>query len=234
MKQPLYTNDGKKAGDVTLNDAIFAAAWNADLMHQVTLAYQANARQANAHTKDRSEVSGTGKKPWRQKGTGNARHGSKRSPIWVGGGVAHGPRNGRDYSQKINRKVKVTALAMALSHKVTEKQVICAEALTPKDTKTKSVMNSLEALAGIDGFNTINTLKNKNNILIISAGYDQELVKAAQNLPHVTVFEARDVNALAVMKARYVILSDTKVVDEVLTDRKTAILTKQNLTKANA
>mgnify|MGYP001581033827 FL=1 len=93
IEAPIYNAQGKKAGTIALPERLFGEAWNASLMHQVVTSMQDNARTPVAHTKDRGEVRGGGKKPWRQKGTGRARHGSIRSPIWVGGGKAHGPRN---------------------------------------------------------------------------------------------------------------------------------------------
>src|SRR5277367_3501327 len=110
METPIYNAQGKKAGSLKLPENIFAVKWNDALMHQVVTSMQSNARTPVAHVKDRGAVSGGGKKPWRQKGTGRARHGSIRSPIWKGGGVAHGPRNERDYSQKVNKKMKRAAL----------------------------------------------------------------------------------------------------------------------------
>jgi ribosomal protein L4 len=112
MTHTVYTTDGKQKGTIDLPDTIFAQKWNADLVHQVATSIMSNARAATAHTKDRGEVSGGGKKPWKQKGTGRARHGSSRSPIWVGGGVAHGPRNDKSYTKKINAKMKVKALLL--------------------------------------------------------------------------------------------------------------------------
>src|SRR3989344_783531 len=106
MESPIYNAAGKKTGDVTLPDAVFGVAWNDSLMHQVVTAMQANARPTVAHVKNRGDVRGGGKKPWAQKGTGRARHGSSRSPIWKGGGVTHGPRKDRDYSQIISKKVR--------------------------------------------------------------------------------------------------------------------------------
>ena len=124
MEANVYNKEGKEAGKVTLPESVFNVAWNGDLVHQVVVAMQANARIPWAHTKDRSEVSGTGKKPWKQKGTGNARHGSRRSPIWRTGGVAHGPRNEKSYKQKINKKMRAKALFSVLSKKVEEGEVL--------------------------------------------------------------------------------------------------------------
>src|SRR5258708_29946620 len=120
MQTDLYNLKNEKIGTIDLPDKIFAAKWNAVLVKQVLDAQAANRRVPWAHAKFRGEVRGGGRKPWRQKGTGRARHGSTRSPLWVGGGKAHGPRNERDYSQKVNKKMKRGALFAALSRKVKE------------------------------------------------------------------------------------------------------------------
>ena len=124
MKTKVYDHKGKEARSIDLPDTLFGLDWNADLVHQVVVGMQSNARTNTAHTKDRSEVSGGGKKPWRQKGTGQARHGSKRSPIWSGGGITFGPRNERNYDKKINTKMRRKALLVALSQKMRDGQVL--------------------------------------------------------------------------------------------------------------
>src|SRR4026209_485538 len=113
----IYSQKGADAGTVDLPAKVFGAKWRADLVHQVVESMRSNKRAGTADTKGRGEVRGGGRKPWKQKGTGRARHGSSRSPIWVGGGITFGPRPGRNYSKKINRKTKRAALAMALSDK---------------------------------------------------------------------------------------------------------------------
>src|ERR1700722_10641927 len=118
MEAPIYNSQGKKAGSIELPESVFGVAWNDSLMHQVVTSMQDNARTNVAHTKDRGDVRGGGKKPWRQKGTGRARHGSIRSPIWRGGGVTHGPRNEKDFSRTIPKKMRAKALYIALSRKL--------------------------------------------------------------------------------------------------------------------
>ena len=130
MKVKVYNQDGKPEGTIDLSESIFNRPWNADLVHQVVTGMQANARSGRAHTKDRGEVRGGGKKPWRQKGTGRARHGSIRSPLWRGGGVTFGPTQDQNFSLKINKKAKRKSILMGLSDKVDKKNSL-------KMTKTK-------------------------------------------------------------------------------------------------
>jgi large subunit ribosomal protein L4 len=146
MEATLYNSKGEKTGKVTLPESIFGLPWNADLVHQVVTSMADNARTPTAHTKDRGEVRGGGKKPWKQKGTGRARHGSSRSPIWKGGGVAHGPRNDKDYARKVNQKMKQKALLVALSRKMKDGELIFVESLeiaAPKTSEAKMVLSAL-------------------------------------------------------------------------------------------
>ena len=146
MKADVYNLKNEVVGTVELPSAVFGAKWNATLVQQVLEAQLANARSPWAHAKDRSEVRGGGKKPWRQKGTGRARHGSTRSPIWVGGGKAHGPRNDRDYSQKVNKKMKRVALFSVLSKKAKDGEMKVFDSLMIEAPKTKSVAAALKVV----------------------------------------------------------------------------------------
>ena len=123
LEAQVYSQGGKNVEIVKLPESIFALPWKADLVHQVTVSLMSNKRTNLAHTKTRGEVSGGGKKPWQQKGLGRARHGSTRSPIWVKGGVAHGPRKDKNYERKVNRKMKAKALFTILSRKFRDGEV---------------------------------------------------------------------------------------------------------------
>ena len=135
LEAPVYSDKAKKVSTVALPASVFGVKWNADLVHQVTISMMSNARAGTAHTKDRGEVRGGGKKPWKQKGTGRARHGSSRSPIWVGGGVTHGPRTEKDFSKKINKKMRTKALFTVLSKKYALGKVLFVDALSLTEKK---------------------------------------------------------------------------------------------------
>ncbi len=139
MKLAVYDRAMKQVGDVEVSDAIFGRAWNPDLIHQIVVAMAANRRQPLAHTKQRDEVSGGGRKPWRQKGTGRARHGSTRSPLWKGGGATFGPRNDRDYTQKINRKMVKAGVYVALSKKIADGEFKVIDTLAIKEPRTREL-----------------------------------------------------------------------------------------------
>ena len=117
MEAKIYNQKGEIARTINLPEEVFGVKWRSDLVHQVVEGMRSNARSGTAHAKDRSEVRGGGKKPWKQKGTGRARHGSSRSPIWIGGGVTHGPLKDKNYKRKISQKMRVEALFSVLSRK---------------------------------------------------------------------------------------------------------------------
>ncbi|PIR87058.1 MAG: 50S ribosomal protein L4 [Candidatus Harrisonbacteria bacterium CG10_big_fil_rev_8_21_14_0_10_49_15] len=176
MKTDVLNLKGEKVGDVELNEAIFGRAWNGDLVHQAVVTAAANRRKPWAHAKTRDEVSGGGKKPWKQKGTGRARHGSTRSPIWVGGGAAHGPRNDRDYSKKLNKKMARAALYCALSKKLADGEMRFVDSLTIESTKTKDLVGALK-----------NFFKANQppSTLLVSADGNNSLVRISNNVPKV-------------------------------------------------
>jgi len=201
MDSSLYNQTGKKVGTVALPEALFSEPWNADLVHQVARAMQANARTPVAHAKDRGEVSGGGKKPWRQKGTGRARHGSIRSPIWVGGGVAHGPTKERSYAQKINKKMRVKALAAVLSQKLRDGEIIFLDSLALSEAKTKRAAEVLETLSSVKEFGV--ALKQKT--IVVLPEMSEETVRSFRNLPSLSIVLAKDLNPLILLNHRAVI-----------------------------
>ncbi len=206
METQIYNQKGKSVGKLNLPESIFGIPWNGDLVHQVVTAMQANARTPVAHTKDRSEVRGGGKKPWRQKGTGRARHGSSRSPIWAGGGVAHGPRNEKDYSQKINKKMKVKALYTVLSEKFRKGQILFVEELDLKNIKTKDAVEIVSNLSAVEGFGRIVGGKKVNTYITVPAKKD-ELKKSFANIKTVKLDEVRNINPVDLLACRYIIIS---------------------------
>jgi len=197
MKAPFYNQAGEKTKEGLLPKEIFDQPAKSELIHQVVVAQQANQRIATASTKDRSEVSGGGRKPWRQKGTGRARHGSIRSPIWVGGGVTFGPNNQRNYKQKINRVMARKALLGVLSAKAKDGQVILIEDLKLKEIKTKLVAE------------TVNKLPLNGRSLIIVGLAEKEMRQAGRNIDRAAVIPADQLTALKAVSCRHLILSQS-------------------------
>lgn len=218
MNATVYTAAGTKSGDITLRDMIFNARWNPDLVHQVVVSIQGNARAGTAHSKDRSEVSGGGKKPWRQKGTGRARHGSRRSPIWTGGGVTFGPRNERDYSRKVNRKMRSKALASVLSRKYADGEVLFLESLSFNAPKTKDVKTLLTVVAKAAGVARLAT-KRVNNVLFVLPERDEAFEKSVRNFGNIDVVQAKDLNPLHVLTYTHVVVVSPDAVQAILETR---------------
>ena len=210
MEANIYNTAGKKTGVVTLSDAVFNVAWNDSLMHQVVTSMQDNARTNVAHTKGRGDVRGGGKKPWRQKGTGRARHGSTRSPIWVGGGVAHGPRNEKVFARSIPKNMRNKALAMALSKKMADGEVLFVESLNMTVPKTADVKKAMIALGGIKGFERLAT-KKRNVALIAVAEKNDATEKSFRNIGSMAVVSARNLNPVSVLRNTFLILENPAV-----------------------
>ncbi len=209
METKVYNRKGEEAGKVTLPKEIFEATWNADLVHQVVTSMMSSARAAIAHTKTRGEVRGGGKKPWQQKGTGRARHGSTRSPIWVGGGVAHGPRNDKNFARKVNRKMKAKALYTILSKKLKDNEIIFVDSIDFKEPKTKEAVSVLKSLGGIKGFERLTT-KKVNAAFIALPAKDKSVEKSFGNIGSVAIGEVRNLNPVQVLNHKYLIIADPK------------------------
>jgi large subunit ribosomal protein L4 len=206
METQVYNQKGKSVGMFDLPEKIFGLPWNADLVHQVVTAMDANARTPVAHSRTRAEVRGGGRKPWKQKGTGRARHGSSRSPIWRGGGVTHGPSNEKLYTQKINKKMRTKALYTVLSEKVRRGEVLFLEELTLKNIKTKDASVILGDIAKVKGFEKIIGGKKANTYLTIPAKTDI-IKKSFANISTIEVDEVRNINPSLLMSHRYLIMS---------------------------
>jgi len=227
MKSTIYTREGAEKGEVTLPESVFGAAWNADLVHEVVVGMQANAREGTAHTKDRSEKRGGGRKPWRQKGTGRARHGSRRSPIWTGGGVTFGPRSEKDYSVKINKKVRAKAFATVMSKKLADNEVIFVETLAMDEPKAKDAKATIAALAKGSGNDTLAT-KRKNAALVVLSDRNLATEKSFRNFGNVEVMQAKDINPVDLLTYKYVVVSDPSAAVEIFAARMGAAAPKSN------
>jgi len=195
MKVPVYNQEGKETGQTLLPKEIFDVEMNSDLVHQVVTSQVSNRRMIIAKTKDRGEVRGGGKKPWRQKGTGRARHGSIRSPLWRHGGVTFGPTTNRNFTKKINKKMKRLALLMVLSSKAKDGTLVILEELKLEQPKTKFVANILNKLP-----------INKGSYLIGLPGKDEILYRASRNIDRTKAMEVRNLNVFDLLSFKYLII----------------------------
>lgn len=206
-KMKVYSTEGKEVSTIALPENFFGLSWNGDLVHQVITSLQTSARHPYAHAKTRGEVSGGGKKPWRQKGTGRARHGSTRSPIWVGGGVAHGPRNDKNFDRKVNKKAKDKAIATILSKKVSDGEVIFLDKLEMSAPKTVEVKKLLAKLATAEsGFGKLAT-KKYNAALIVTPRGDKNVFLSTRNFQNLETQDVASINPLTISKYKYIIMA---------------------------
>ncbi len=214
METTVYTKEGKESRKVSLPERLFGARKNADLVHQVVVSQTSSARENIAHTKTRGDVRGGGKKPWKQKGTGRARHGSTRSPIWVGGGVSHGPRNDKNYDRKINRKMKSAALASVLSQKAKANEVVFVEnfALAGKTRDGMAVMRALAKGASMPSL----TGKKENAGYILFATKNNLTERALSNIGNISIGETRNLDVVSALKYKYIVMVDPEKSFEIL------------------
>lgn len=182
IKVKVYNLEGKEVGEENLNPNIFNIEIKDSVVHQAIVAGIANKRVAIAHAKDRSEVRGGGKKPWKQKGTGRARHGSTRSPIWIGGGVTFGPTKERNFSKKINKKVKRKALFMSLSDKVATSNLVLVDDIKLEEIKTRKMKE------------IINKLPLGKKVMVIIPNSDKKIIKSIRNLKNAIAVRADNLN----------------------------------------
>ena len=195
MKAIVYNQEGKEVGQALLPKEIFNVSVNPDLVHQVVVSQMANRRQVLAHTKGRGEVRGGGRKPWRQKGTGRARVGSIRSPLWRGGGVTFGPTKERVFKKKIPKKMRRKALFMVLSGKVKNNLLILLDKLKLDQPKAKLMAEIFKKLP----------CKNESSLIALPE-LNKNLILAARNIPDIETIQAKDLNALDLLSFKYLIM----------------------------
>lgn len=200
MKVDTYNQKGEISGSAVLPNDIFEVPMNADLVHQVLISQTANKRQVSAHTKTRGEVRGGGRKPWRQKGTGRARHGSIRSPLWKGGGVTGGPRNDKNYTKGIPVKMRRKALFMVLSEKVKSNLLIVLDKLEVENSKTKVMAEMIKRLP----------VNNGSRLILYSDG-NNRVYLAARNIKKTGVSEARNLNLVDLLNYKYLLLTKDSI-----------------------
>ena len=207
LEAVVYNQKGKESEKISLPAEIFGVKWNSDLVHQVAMSMMSNARAGTADARDRSRVSGGGRKPWKQKGTGRARHGSSRSPIWKGGGVTHGPKAEKVYNKKINKKMRTKALFTVLSKKFTDGQILFIDNLTMPEIKTKSASVILNNLSKISGFERLIGSR-KIVAHIATFGKDANTVKSFANIPYVILDDVKNINPVEILSHKYLIISN--------------------------
>ncbi len=188
-KVTVYNMEGKKVKDLDLDKDIFDIEVKKEVIHKVVVAHLSNKRNVVAHVKDRSEVRGGGRKPWKQKGTGRARHGSNRSPIWVGGGVTFGPSSNINFKKKINKKERKKALFMTLSSKVNDKKLILVDELKMKKISTKEFVKSINKLP----------VKNENALVVLGI-QDKTILKSIKNAPKMKLTTTESLNLYDILK----------------------------------
>lgn len=202
LQAKIYNQKGKESGTVELPVGVFGLKWNADLVHQVVTSMESSARATIAHTKNRGEVRGGGKKPWQQKGTGRARHGSIRSPLWRHGGVTHGPTNLKNFDKKVNKKMKAKALYTILSRKFKENQIIFVDDIKLSSIKTKLAKEVMDTLF-------VKVSKKKSNAILLSIpAKNTNIEKSFHNFSNTKVDEIRNMNPLDILKYKYVAIVD--------------------------
>ncbi len=202
-----YNQKGASAGKITLPAKVFAAKWRADLVHQVVEGMRSNKRAGTADTKDRGEVRGGGRKPWKQKGTGRARHGSSRSPIWVGGGVTHGPLAEKNYKRKVSKKMRAQALFSVLSKKLKDGEIVFVDTLSMPAIKTAKAMEVMKNLSKASGLKPFGDSKKKR---VLTALFERNVgaEKSFRNLPQLEIVFLKNLNPLDVLNHQYLLIEN--------------------------
>jgi len=207
MEAKIYNQKGVEAGMINLPEKVFAAKWRSDLVHQVVQSMRSNKRAGTADTKDRGEVRGGGKKPWKQKGTGQARHGSSRSPIWVGGGVTHGPLAEKNYKRKISKTMRAQALFSVLSKKLKDGEIIFVDSLSMPVIKTKDAVKITQNLAKVSDWKTADVSK-KPRILTALFERSDKTEKSFRNIPQLEIMFLKNLNPFDVLNYKYLLIEN--------------------------
>lgn len=207
MDAKIYNQKGVESGKMTLPAKVFAAKWRADLVHQVVEGMRSNKRAGTADTKDRGEVSGGGKKPWKQKGTGRSRHGSSRSPIWVGGGVTHGPLSAKNYKRKISKSMRAQALFSVLSKKMKEDEILFVDSLDVAKINTKAGVDVMKNLGKAGGWKNA-AISKKPRILVALSERNENAEKSFRNIPALDIVFLKNLNPLDVLNHQYLLIEN--------------------------
>lgn len=195
----IHNQEGKKVEDLSVSDGVFGVAANNELLHQVFMVMSGNQRNPIAHTKDKSEVAGTGKKPFKQKGTGSARQGQKRNPVMKGGGVAFGPTNERNFKRDLNKKMKQKAVRIALSEKLRSGTLIAIDSLELKEAKTKAFATVLKKLEIV------------GKVLVAFSQEELATTAISRNIPKALNIETKDLNVMDLLNNKYLLLSKKSI-----------------------
>lgn len=209
MEAKIYNQKGKEVSKIDLPESVFGAKWRSDLVHQVVESMRSNARSGTADTKGRGEVRGGGKKPWKQKGTGRARHGSSRSPIWVGGGVTHGPLAEKNYKRKITKSMRAEALFSVLSKKLKHGEIIFVDSLSSDKIKTKNALEVISNFAPVFGLKTLATSK-KPKLLTILFDKNISTEKSFRNLSCLDLTLVKNLNPVDVLNHKYLLIENAE------------------------
>lgn len=205
MKAELLNLKNEKVGEIDLPETIFGEKWREALVKQALETQLANKRKVIAHAKTRSEVRGGGKKPWRQKGTGRARHGSIRSPIWVGGGKAHGPLKEKRYDKKINKKQKRIAICSVLSKKFKDNEIKFFDSLEINEPKTKLIVSSLKQVLNLS------PKQKKMDLLLIPAKENKNIFRASRNLVKTKVLSPDSLNVYDLLNYKNIFIDKNAI-----------------------
>lgn len=215
MKTKVYNQSGKEVKEIDLPENIFGLEFNSDLVSQVLFIQKSNRRAGTSHAKTRGEVSGANQKPWQQKGTGRARHGSKRSPIWVGGGVTHGPRKEKNYKKDLPKGMKNQALFNLLSAKLKDGKILFVDEIKSANAKTKDAVEIMKNISAVKEFENL-SFKKKGNVYMTFPKLELNEKRSFHNLPYVVAHNVEDLNPADIADARYLVITNPEATVEYL------------------